>query len=71
MLSVEVTSENNNGYLHLEWFRIDNRCPFLIEVLTAIIDRTSGAMTSSLITTGQYEFLYRIAYYGLITQGRG
>lgn len=63
-LSVEATSESNKGYTHLEWSRIEGLCPFLIEVPTAFIDRTPGAMTPSLITKGRDEFLYKVASYG-------
>lgn len=63
-LRVEATSSSNKGYTHSEWAAIDGLHPFLIEVPTPFIDRTPGAMTGEMITSGKDEFLYKVAQYG-------
>ena len=66
-MRAEVSAAGNEGYTHRAWNGIEDLSAFLIEVPTPFIDRIPGAMTASLVTSGQDDFLHRLAERGLTT----
>ena len=66
-MRAEVSAAGNEGYTHRAWNGIEGLSAFLIEVPTPFIDRIPGAITASLVTSGQDDFLHRLAERGLTT----
>lgn len=63
-IRVELSADSLKGYSHREWGTLPGVYPFLVEAPTPFIDRTPGAMTGSLIRTGQDEFLANMSRMG-------